>query len=82
MGSVKALNARAESSACLGFTPDIGDLSTELANCQQTWDKYRYELLTGASDPKWCRRFVKELNQSGMDKIITAVQAQIDAYYQ
>ncbi len=80
---VKALNARAESSACLGFTPDIGDLSTELANCQQTWDKYRYELLTGASDPvKMVPQIVKELNQSGMDKIITAVQAQIDAYYQ
>ena len=58
-------------------------MSTELANCQQTWDKYRYELLTGASDPvKMVPQIVKELNQSGMDKIITAVQAQIDAYYQ
>lgn len=78
---VKALNSMAEPSTCLGFTPDISEFSTELANCQQTWDKYRYELMTGASDPeKTVPQLVQELKRSGMDRIMSAVQKQLDEY--
>ena len=61
----------------MGLAVDAGYISTadDLLDAS-------YELLTGASDPvKMVPQIVEELNQSGMDKIIKAVQAQIDAYY-
>lgn len=79
---VKKLNESAVSSICLGFTPDISKLSTEIANCQATWDKYSAELLTGASDPTTTvPKLVSELNASGMDKIISELQTQLDAQF-
>lgn len=48
---VKKLNEAASSSTILGFALDISNLQTEVANCQAVWDKYKYELITGASDP-------------------------------
>lgn len=77
---VKALNEKAVGSTCLGFTPDTSKLATEMANCQATWDKYRYELLNGATDPATTvPKVVAELRASGMDKIISAMQTQINA---
>lgn len=76
---VKALNNKATASVCLGFTPDTSKLATEIANCQATWDKYRYELMNGASDPETTvPKVVKELKASGMDKIMAEMQSQID----
>lgn len=79
---VKKLNENAVSSICLGFTPDISKLSTEIANCQATWDKYRFELMTGASDPETkVPQIVSELKASGMDKIISELQTQLDSNF-
>lgn len=79
---VKKLNENAGSSVCLGFTPDISKLSTEIANCQATWDKYSKELLTGASDPeKMVPQIVSELKASGMDKIVSELQTQLDSNF-
>lgn len=79
---VKALNNKAVSSVCLGFTPDTSKLATEMANCQAAYDKYRYELETGASDPeKAIPNIVKDLKAAGMDKIISEMQSQIDANF-
>lgn len=76
---VKKQNEEAASSTCLGFTPDTKNLANELTNCQAVWDKYRYELKTGASDPKvMVPKIVAEMKAAGMDKIISAIQFQID----
>lgn len=79
---VKALNEKAFASSCLGFTPDISKLSTAITNCQTVWDKYRFELMTGASDPDTTvPKVVAELKSAGMDTIINELQSQLDAQF-
>ncbi|MBB6673650.1 ABC transporter substrate-binding protein [Cohnella nanjingensis] len=79
---VRKLNDQATSSTNLGFALDISKLSTEVANTKAVWDKYRYELLTGASDPeKTVPKIVAELKAAGMDTIMKAAQEQIDTYF-
>ncbi|MFC4598129.1 ABC transporter substrate-binding protein [Cohnella hongkongensis] len=80
---VRKLNDQATSSTNLGFALDISELSTEVANTKAVWDKYRYELLTGASDPEqMVPKIVAELKAAGMDTIMNAAQEQIDTYFQ
>lgn len=79
---VKKLNDAATSSTILGFALDITDLQTEVANCQAVWDKYKYELITGASDPeKVIPKVTAELKSAGMDTIMQAAQEQINNYF-
>ncbi|WP_152404459.1 ABC transporter substrate-binding protein [Paenibacillus cellulositrophicus] len=79
---VKKLNEAASSSTILGFALDISNLQTEVANCQAVWDKYKYELITGASDPeKMVPKITAELKSAGMDSIMKAAQEQIDNYF-
>ncbi|PJN56836.1 hypothetical protein PAEVO_35620 [Paenibacillus sp. GM2FR] len=79
---VKKLNDAATSSTILGFALDITDLQTEVANCQAVWDKYKYELITGASDPeKMVPKITAELKSAGMDTIMQAAQEQINTYF-
>jgi putative aldouronate transport system substrate-binding protein len=79
---VRKLNEQATSSSTLGFALDISKLGTEVANTKAVWDKYRYELTTGASDPeKMVPKIVSELKAAGMDAIMKAAQEQIDAYF-
>lgn len=80
--AVKKLNEQAKPSVTLGYALDISKLSTEVANCKAVWDKYRYELITGASDPEvMVPKIVKELNAAGMDKIMAEAQKQITEYF-
>ena len=79
---VKKLNEKAVPSTCLGFTPDISNLSTEITNCQAIWDHYRYELMTGASDPNMMvPKIVKELKNAGMDTITKELQSQLNTQF-
>ncbi|WP_152392778.1 ABC transporter substrate-binding protein [Paenibacillus guangzhouensis] len=79
---VKKLNDAATSSTILGFALDIGNLQTEVANCQAVWDKYKYELITGASDPeKMIPKITAELKSAGMDTIMKTAQEQINNYF-
>lgn len=79
---VRKLNDQAFSSSVLGFGLDISKLNTEVANTKAVWDKYRYELQTGASDPeKMIPKIVAEMKSAGMDTIMKAAQEQIDAYF-
>ncbi|QNK58897.1 ABC transporter substrate-binding protein [Paenibacillus sp. PAMC21692] len=79
---VKKLNDAAISSTVLGFALDISNIQTELANSQAVWDKYKYELITGASDPeKMIPKITAELKSAGMDTIMKAAQEQINAYF-
>ncbi|MGO4540062.1 ABC transporter substrate-binding protein [Paenibacillus sp. 2TAB19] len=79
---VKKLNDAATSSNVLGFALDIGNLQTEVANVQAVWDKYKYELITGASDPeKMIPKITAELKSAGMDTIMKIAQEQINSYF-
>lgn len=79
---VRKLNDQATSSTNLGFALDISKLSTEVANTKAVWDKYRYELMTGASDPETTvPKIISELKAAGMDTIMKAAQEQIDNYF-
>lgn len=79
---VKKLNEMASTSTILGFAADVSDLQTEIANASAVYDKYRYELITGASDPeKVIPKMIAELKNAGMDKIMQAAQEQIDNYF-
>jgi putative aldouronate transport system substrate-binding protein len=53
-----------------------------VANCQAVWDKYKYELITGASDPEtMVPKITAELKSAGMDTIMQAAQEQINNYF-
>jgi putative aldouronate transport system substrate-binding protein len=80
---VKKMNEDATNSSCLGFSLDISDMQTEVANCNSVWSKYSSELLTGSVDPqKMVSKIVSELNAAGMTDIISKAQKQIDSYFE
>lgn len=79
---VKKLNEGAKPSVLLGFNADTSKIQNELANCREVYNKYKSELLTGASDPaESVSKITKELKAGGLDTIISEVQSQIDAYF-
>lgn len=79
---VKKLNEQASPSVCLGFAMDISDVTDEVANCKAVWDKYKYEMRTGASDPEVAvPACIAELKANGFDTIMSEAQKQIDAYF-
>lgn len=79
---VRKLNEEATPSSTLGFALDISSLTTEVANTKAVWDKYKAELITGASDPAVIVPKVEaEMKAAGMDTIVQAAQEQIEAYF-
>lgn len=80
--AVKKLNEEAKSSVTLGYAADISNITAEVANCKTIWEKYKFEMITGASDPQTAvPQAVAELKKNGMDKIISTLQPQIDKYF-
>ncbi len=80
---VKALNEQAKPSVLLGFSMDVTKVQNELANCREIFEKYRSELLTGATDPNvLVPKITTELKAAGFDTIIEEAQSQISAYFQ
>lgn len=80
--AVKELNEIADASTTLGFALDITSLTTEVANCNAIWEKYKNDMRTGALDPvENVPKIVDELKANGMETIMTAAQEQIDAYF-
>ncbi|MFQ9465839.1 MAG: ABC transporter substrate-binding protein [Gallintestinimicrobium sp.] len=79
---VKKQNETAVSSTCLGFALDITDIQNEVANCNMVWDKYKNDMLTGASDPETAvPACIEELKAAGLDKVIEEAQRQIDEFF-
>ena len=79
---VKQQNEAATPSTCLGFALDISEIQNEMANCNTVWDKYKYDLLTGASDPaEVLPKCIEELKAAGLDTIIAEAQKQIDEFF-
>jgi putative aldouronate transport system substrate-binding protein len=74
-------NDQASQSVMNGFIFDNSSVMNEVTNCGTIGDKYRTELLTGASDPDVVvPAFIRELNAAGFQKIIQEAQRQVDAF--
>lgn len=79
---VKAQNEEAESSIMLGFSLDLTNIQNEMSGCLAVWNKYRYDLLTGASDPETVvPKLNAELKSAGFDTIVSEAQKQINEFY-
>lgn len=79
---VKSQNESATASTCLGFALDISNIQNEIANCNTVWDKYKYDLQTGASDPdQVLDQCISELKAAGLDTVIAEAQKQVDEFF-
>ena len=79
---IKEQNEAATPSVCLGFALDPEPIQNEIANCNTVWDKYKYDLLTGASDPEEAvPRCLEELKAAGLDTVIAEAQRQVDEFF-
>lgn len=79
---VRKQNEEATPSTCLGFAFDITNVQNEVANVNTVWDKYKYDLLTGASDPEdVLPTCIDELKAAGLDTIIAEAQKQVDEFF-
>ncbi|WP_320992078.1 ABC transporter substrate-binding protein [Hungatella sp.] len=79
---VKKQNEEAVSSSCLGFSLDLTNIQNEMSNCLTVWQKYKYDLLTGASDSETAvPAVIQELKAAGFDTVIQEAQKQINEFY-
>ena len=78
---VRQQNDQASQSVMNGFIFDNSSVMNEITNCGTIGDKYRTELLTGASDPDVAiPAMLRELNAAGFQRIIQETQRQVDAF--
>lgn len=78
---VKELNENAKPSVLLGFTFDTTAVQDEIANCTAIYERYKGELLTGTIEPEaGVASMMEEMNAAGFEQIVTAAQAQVDAF--
>jgi len=78
---VRAQNENAVPSVMLGFDLDISELTTELANVNAVYEKYRYEYWTGAQEPRaLVEAMQEELDAAGYQTILEAAQEQVNAF--
>lgn len=78
---VQALNAQAVASPALGFTFDQTKVTDEIKACVAIYQEYRPMLMTGAADPEaTIDSMLSAMRESGFDKILAEVQAQLDAW--
>jgi len=78
---VRAQNEQAAQSILNGFSFDNKAVINEVANCKAVFDRYRNELLTGASNPDIAvPAMIRDLNAAGFQKIIDEAQRQVNAF--
>jgi putative aldouronate transport system substrate-binding protein len=78
---VRRQTEQAESSVLNGFSFDNRAVLNEVTNCKTIFDRYKNELLTGASNPETAvPAMVRDLNAAGFQRIITEAQRQVDAF--
>lgn len=74
-------NANAQSSPAKGFVWDNSGVLNEVTACNNVIEKYKAGLLTGCLDPETTiPQMNEELKAAGMDIIVEAKQAQLDAW--
>jgi putative aldouronate transport system substrate-binding protein len=78
---VREQNEKATPSVLNGFAMDYAGLQNEVIACRAVWEKYAYDLNTGASDPAVViPRMIAELKAAGFDKVLAEAQKQVDAF--
>jgi putative aldouronate transport system substrate-binding protein len=78
---VRRQNEQAESSVLNGFMFDNRAVINEVANCKAVFDRYKNELLTGASNPDTAvPALMRDLNAAGFQRIMAEAQRQVDAF--
>lgn len=74
-------NDSAVVSEALGFTPDISELTNEIASVSTVFNKYASGLLTGSVEVDTeLPKFNKELKDAGIEKIQQELQKQVDEW--
>ena len=73
-------NKNARTSCVLGFTPDLTEYESELANCNAVITTKVNAILTGAIDPQDPQNGIeairKDMKKAGSEKLITELQKQ------
>jgi len=78
---VRRQNEQAESSVLNGFSFDNRTVINEVANCKAVFDRYKNELLTGASNPDTAvPAMMRDLNAAGFQKIMDEAQRQVNVF--
>jgi putative aldouronate transport system substrate-binding protein len=78
---VRHQNEQADASVLLGFIFDNKSVINEVANCKAVFDKYKNELLTGASNPDVAvPAMMRDLNAAGFQRIMDEAQRQVNAF--
>jgi len=77
----RAWNEQATISKGFGFAFNNADYLNEITACTNVLTKYRGDLETGTIDPQEnIPKFIQELKDNGIDRIIAAKQEQLDAF--
>jgi putative aldouronate transport system substrate-binding protein len=77
----QALNRSAKASAALGFTFDIENVKTEIAQLDAVIKEYGGPLFGGAVDPATgIAELQKRVKAAGIDRVVAEAQKQIDAW--
>ena len=78
---IQETNRVAKKSLALGFVFDPTEVADEMAACSSVVDQYYLPLINGEVDPDTgLATFQKALKDAGVDKIVAAKQAQLDAW--
>jgi putative aldouronate transport system substrate-binding protein len=78
---VRALNESAKPSALLGFTFDTTNVADQVANCNEVWNRYKWELCNGVAEPEAeIAAMNKELDAAGFQDVLAEAQAQVNAF--
>ena len=73
--------ADATVTACMGFTFDVAPVETECLAISQIIQEYKYELITGTSDPDVViPEMLERMKEVGLEKVITEAQTQLDTF--
>lgn len=80
--NLKAVNDSAPASVLVGFVPDTTSIESEVAACAPVFEKYYKSIQTGdiKDVDATLAQVMKEARAAGYDKIITELQAQVDAF--
>lgn len=77
---IKEFNKTSATSAALGFSYDSTEVADEITAIANVCAKYRRGLEAGSMDPSELDNFISELKAAGIDTVIAAKQAQLDAW--
>jgi len=77
----KEINDSSINSPLLGFSPNLENIQVEIAGCTAVVEEYYSMLVYGVVDvDEVYPEFIEKLDAAGVDKIISELQSQIDAW--